>query len=200
MNATRAITLVVSILIVLVISLGIFRLLSAPMIAPETPAGAPIMTFEDCANGGGKVIPGTSPAQCQAPGGRLFVQEKTPPPTPPPPAGSASSTDLSDLIQVSSPLPNALVKSPIAVTGVARGNWYFEATFPITLVDANGKILAQQPVQAQGDWMTTEFVPFAINLAFAPSSATSGELILHNDNPSGLPQNDKEIRIPVRFK
>lgn len=47
--------------------------------------------------------------------------------------------------------------------------------------------------------MTEDFVPFMVSLAFdAPSTAT-GTLVLKRDNPSGLPQNDDEVRVPVRF-
>lgn len=105
-----------------------------------------------------------------------------------------------DKIQVSAPLPGALVQSPLKVTGQARGTWYFEASFPVKLVDANGQELAAVPAQAQGDWMTQDFVPFEAKLNFtAPPSAT-GFLILEKDNPSGLPQNADSISIPVRFR
>jgi hypothetical protein len=48
--------------------------------------------------------------------------------------------------------------------------------------------------------MTNDFVSFQASLQFSPPTTASGTLILHNDNPSGLPANDKEIRIPVYFK
>lgn len=104
------------------------------------------------------------------------------------------------LIKVTSPLPNAVVSSPLVVTGEARGNWYFEASFPIKIVDANGKVLGQIPVQAQGDWMTTQFVPFRASLPFSSSTTATGTLVLEKDNPSGLPENAAEFRIPIRFR
>ncbi|PIR41472.1 MAG: hypothetical protein COV31_01190 [Candidatus Yanofskybacteria bacterium CG10_big_fil_rev_8_21_14_0_10_46_23] len=104
-----------------------------------------------------------------------------------------------DLIWVEAPLPDQIVASPLLITGQARGNWYFEASFPVTLLDANGKVLVQKPAQAQGDWMTAEYVPFSITLDFINPATDTGTLILHNDNPSGLPENDKELRLPVRF-
>ena len=72
------------------------------------------------------------------------------------------------MIRVTTPTPNSVVRSPLVVTGVARGNWYFEASFPIRLYDANGREIAVAIAQAQGDpaspdggnWMTTEFLPF----------------------------------------
>jgi len=56
------------------------------------------------------------------------------------------------------------------------------------------------PAQAQGDWMTTEFVPFEAVLEFAVPQTEFGTLILEKDNPSGLPQNADSISIPVRFE
>lgn len=111
-----------------------------------------------------------------------------------------------DLIWVASPLPaqagvpSQIVQSPLTVTGRARGNWYFEADFPVKLLDANGSILAQAPAQAQGNWMTTEYVPFSATLNFSKPSGSTGTLVLEKNNPSGLPENADELRIPVKFQ
>lgn len=104
-----------------------------------------------------------------------------------------------DLIWVQAPLPNQTINSPLIITGKARGNWYFEASFPAVLLDANGKVLAQAPAQAQGEWMTTEYVPFSVTLTFAVPTTATGTLVLKKDNPSGLPEHDNELRIPVVF-
>lgn len=114
-------------------------------------------------------------------------------------AASSVADDHSDLIVVASPLPNAVVSSPLTVTGEARGNWYFEASFPVKLIDGNGNELAVTFAQAQGDWMTTDFVPFSVTLTFDPPSTPTGALILEKDNPSGLPENDAFITVPVQF-
>lgn len=115
-------------------------------------------------------------------------------------AASVSSQPYADMIQVSSPAPNAAVSKsqPLVVTGRAVGPWYFEAVFPVKLLDSNGNVLAQAPAQAQADWMTTDFVPFQVTLTFTTTD-TSGTLVLQNDNPSGEPQNDKIVTIPVMF-
>jgi len=104
----------------------------------------------------------------------------------------------SDLIQVDSPKPNQTIQNHFIVKGQARGYWYFEASFPIKLVDLSGNVIGQAIAQAQGDWMTENFVPFESTLNFDIATTTMPAiLILHNDNPSGLPENDKEVRIPV---
>lgn len=111
----------------------------------------------------------------------------------------SQGTSTNQLIRVTSPAPNSIVRSPLVITGEARGNWYFEASFPVKMLDANGRVLGEHYAEAQGDWMTTNFVPFRATFNFATSTTETGMLVLEKDNPSGLPQNDAEIRIPIRF-
>ncbi|MDO8601983.1 MAG: Gmad2 immunoglobulin-like domain-containing protein [bacterium] len=113
---------------------------------------------------------------------------------------NSTDSSLTDLIRVDAPVSNALVSSPLIISGSARGSWYFEASFPVQLLDANGGVLFEGPMQAQGDWMTSEFVPFNQQITFALPKTQTGTLVLKNDNPSGLPENDKELRIPVKFQ
>lgn len=105
-----------------------------------------------------------------------------------------------NLIRVTAPLANAVISSPLSVTGDARGSWYFEASFPIELRDGAGNSIASHYATAQGEWMTEEFVPFTSSLTFTPPATDTGTLVLKRDNPSGLPENDNEVRIPVRFR
>lgn len=119
------------------------------------------------------------------------------------PVGEKAGID--DLITVDTPLKGAVVSSPLTVTGSARGNWYFEASAPVVLTDWDGKIIAQGHIEAQGDWMTSDFVPFKATLTFTTPAAgdpavNRGTLILKNDNPSGDPARDKAVEIPVVFK
>ena len=103
-------------------------------------------------------------------------------------------------IRVSAPIPNAVVQSPLQVQGAARGSWYFEASFPVRLLDANGMVIAEEPATAQGDWMTDNFVPFDVELSFVTPTTDTGTLVFEKDNPSGLPQNAATLSVPVRFK
>lgn len=105
-----------------------------------------------------------------------------------------------DLIKVSSLKAGDEVSSPMTVRGEARGTWYFEASFPVKMLDASGKVLGTGYAQAQGEWMTENFVPFKSELTFQNPTTETGTLVLEKDNPSGLPQNADELRIPVRFK
>lgn len=106
----------------------------------------------------------------------------------------------SDKIHVTKPKAGELIKSPLVVEGEARGNWFFEASFPVRLIDANGKEITRIHADALSDWMTTEFVPYKATVEFKEPDALTGELILEKDNPSGLPENYDELRIPVRFR
>ena len=112
---------------------------------------------------------------------------------------TSTPVELNPNVSINSPKVNALVSSPLTVTGEASG-WYFEGSFPVTLLDANGKILVQFYATAQGDWMTSDFVPFISKLTFPKPTTDTGTLVLIKDNPSGLPENDESVSIPVRFK
>ena len=106
-----------------------------------------------------------------------------------------------DLIQLSTPLPNEEVSSPLVIKGQARGNWFFEASFPVVLVNWDGLIIAEGYATAQDDWMTEEFVPFEATLEFIkPDYSNRGALILQKDNPSGLPENDNALEVPILFE
>lgn len=105
-----------------------------------------------------------------------------------------------DLIIVDTPRTGTKVGTPLIVKGKARGNWYFEASFPVTLTDAQGNVLVAHYATAQGEWMTTEYVPFTASLSYVlPAGVTNGYLILKKDNPSGEPQFDNSLIIPVTF-
>lgn len=105
----------------------------------------------------------------------------------------------SDQIKVTKPAPNQVVQSPLIIEGEARGTWFFEATFPVKLLDVNGDVIATYFAHAQGEWMTEDFVPFKAQLIFEKPATATGILILKKDNPSGLPENDAKIEILVRF-
>lgn len=117
--------------------------------------------------------------------------------SPEPPEPIATKKD--DLIEIWSPTPNMTVSSPLTVEGQARGTWYFEASFPVRLLDADGTVLGTAVAQAQSDWMTTEYVPFTATVIFTAPKGETGTIVLQKDNPSGLPENDNELRIPIQF-
>lgn len=106
-----------------------------------------------------------------------------------------------ELIVVISPLKDDLISSPLSIAGRARGTWFFEGSFPLELQDQYKNVIAQGHASAQGEWMTEDFVPFLGTLQFNNFiPGQKGFLVLKKDNPSGLSENDDQIKIPVIFK
>lgn len=115
--------------------------------------------------------------------------------------GGAVDVDVSDMIVLGAPTANASITSPLTITGEARGGWYFEATFPVILTNWDGLIIAEGYAEAEGDWMTEEFVPFSATLTFEkPDFGENGFLILQKANASGLPEHDAALEIPINFE
>ncbi len=102
-------------------------------------------------------------------------------------------------VVVDAPEAQAVISSPVTITGKARGNWFFEAVFPVQIIDGNGKVLGSGQAHATGDWMTTEYVPFSAQVSFSGAETRNGFLLFKKDNPSGLPENDATIAVPVSF-
>lgn len=145
-----------------------------------------VLTFEQCVKAGNPVME-SYPRQCKSKEGKTFRED------------IGNELEKDDLIRVSNPRPNAVIGSPLTVKGMARGNWFFEASFPIKLFDGNGELLTTGIAQAKGEWMTTEFVPFEVTLMFTAPTTTAGTLVLNKDNPSGLPENEDTLRMPIQF-
>ncbi len=145
-----------------------------------------VNSYEECVAAGYAVME-SYPPQCKTPDNKTFKQD------------IGNELEKIDKITVDNPRPNQIIASPLQIAGKARGGWYFEASFPAHLLDANGKELAVMPIMADGEWMTTDFVPFKATMTFATPETTTGTLILKKDNPSGLPENDEQLIIPVVF-
>lgn len=175
-------------------------LLRPRSITPEDTSGPAqnitITNFAECVAAGYPVME-SYPPRCATPEGRSFTED-------------TAIDDVNSLINVAAPASGAVITSPLQIVGEARGTWYFEADFPVELTDANGALLAQGVARAQGDpllpggsseanWMTEDFVQFTTVLTFDSPSTDTGTLIMRKSNPSGLPEQNSELRIPVRF-
>lgn len=107
-----------------------------------------------------------------------------------------------DLIRVTRPTPQSTITSPITITGIARGMWYFEGSFPVSIVNWDGLIIGEGVATAEGEWMTEDLIPFTATITYTIDLETPynrGAIILKKDNPSGLPEHDDAIEIPVLF-
>ena len=146
-----------------------------------------IKDFQECVDAGHPVEE-TYPARCLTPDGKTFTQN------------IGNEMELADLIIINSPRPNAKIANPLNVSGKARGAWFFEASFPVRLMDKNGNELANGIATAQSDWMTEDFVEFLATLEFTTPPTTAGTLILQKDNPSGLSEHNNQLIVPVEFE
>lgn len=98
------------------------------------------------------------------------------------------------------------ISSPLVITGEVSDGWFFEASFPVVLVNWDGLIIGEGLATAKGDWMTADYVPFEATLEFSkPANPTNqdflkrGAIIFQKDNPSGLPQFDAAYELPISF-
>lgn len=152
--------------------------------AKETPPVS-VNSFEECAEH--YPVLESYPAQCNTPEGKNFVED------------IGNELEKQDKIVIDDPRPIETVVSPLHIAGSARGNWYFEASFPIELQDGNGVVIATGHAEAQSEWMTTNFVPYKATISFTKPATPKGTLILRKDNPSGLPEHDDALIVPVKF-
>jgi hypothetical protein len=67
-------------------------------------------------------------------------------------------------------------------------------------------VIAQSYITAQGDWMVTNFVAFTGEITFNspyttgdPIAQQQGTLVFKKDNPSGEPQFDDQVVVPIMF-
>ena len=142
-------------------------------------------SFGECERQGFQILE-TYPRVCKA-GDKTFMED------------IGAKPFVSDNIIVTQPLLNTAVKSPVFIKGEAKGRWFFEASFPVTIVDAAGQTLGGGIAQAKADWMTTGFVPFDATITFKTPTTSTGFIIFSKDNPSGLPENNDEQKMPIVF-
>ncbi len=108
--------------------------------------------------------------------------------------------EISDLIRIDKPVKGKTIESPLQITGEARGNWFFEATAPVELLDGNFQSLGISYIEVlNADWMTEDFVDFRGSIDFIKPDTKNGYLLLKKSNASGKPELDQILRIPVKF-
>lgn len=145
-----------------------------------------VTNFDECVEAGYPVME-SYPRQCATPDGVSFTEF------------IGNEVEMLDMIVIDSPRPNSVIESPLKVTGEARGQWFFEADFPLILTDWDGKIIAEGYAQAQGEWMTVNFVPFEGELEFEkPEFGDKGTLILKKQNAADFDE-EESLEIPVLF-
>ncbi|MBS3903148.1 MAG: GerMN domain-containing protein [Anaplasmataceae bacterium] len=176
----KAILFLIGFLVITVTAIVLFS-------SSRVPQSGVINNFITCLEAGYPVME-SYPRQCRTPEGDLYIES------------IGNALEKQDLIVLATPQPGDVVSSPLFIMGEARGPWFFEASFPARLEDDLGNLLGEVPATASGEWMTEEFVPFSAELEFSEPKTATGKLILQKDNPSGLPEHDDALWIPVRFQ
>ena len=97
------------------------------------------------------------------------------------------------------PVSNVVLSSSTSISGKIDRSWVFEGSFPFEIIDSQGKIILEG-IGSSPDWSDGDsfYVDFVINFKLT-SKVNNGFLIVRNDNPSGLPQNNKSYKTPLTF-
>ena len=104
-------------------------------------------------------------------------------------------------IEVFLPKLNEEISSPLKIKGIVNGSGWigFEAQVgTVKLLDSQGNELANSYLKATTDWMKPS-ISFETTLDFISLNIDEGKLIFNNENPSGLPQYDREFILPVKI-
>lgn len=91
-----------------------------------------------------------------------------------------------------------LITSPVKIEGTISKNWTFESTFSIEILDSNRKSLNTLAVNVMFKDEQSQTGSFSTSIPFV-TKLSNGYIVIHADNPSGLPQNDKSLEFPVKF-
>lgn len=105
---------------------------------------------------------------------------------------------ITDELYLATPQSSEMITSPQSVEGWLNNSWAFEGSFVISLFDGNGIELYRGPA-SMPDWTTPGLSGFTASLKFNSPTTPTGTLRIENDNPSGLPEYEKHIDIPVQF-
>ncbi len=175
--------ILIYILGVIIIALIVWLVSTYSTHAPQND----ITNFDECAAAGNPIME-SYPARCMTKDGKSFTQD------------IGNEMEKQNVIRIDNPRPNAIVGNTIEINGQAKGSWFFEASFPIKLIDENENELAAAIATAKSDWMTEDFVPFEAKIEFTNPGIKKADLMLLKDNPSGLPENDDFLRVPIKFE
>jgi len=97
-------------------------------------------------------------------------------------------------------LPGQEVSGIVVITGSISGSYFFEGNVLINVLDKNKKVLKEGNGNAKTDWMTEDPVGFDSIIDFTRLPKGFAYIEIHNDNASGLPENDKSILVPIIIK
>jgi len=175
--------IIISVIAIVLVAFAVFFIFNNKVFED---ADENVNSFEECLEQGNMILE-SYPRQCRTEKGKTFVEY------------IGNELEKRDLIIIESVRPNQIISSPLYISGLARGNWFFEASFPVKLYDESGNQISFVVVQAKEDWMTEEFVPFEAYLEFQAPESKKGTLVFEKDNPSGLSENSDKLEMPILF-
>ena len=105
-------------------------------------------------------------------------------------------------IVINSPQKGELISSPLSISGQINGDGWsgFERQAgTVKLLDENGKVLGTAILVPTTDWMRLP-TKFKATLKFSSPKAQSGMLVFKNENPSDMPENNREFGLAVKIE
>lgn len=147
-----------------------------------------VTNYQECVARGYSIMEKFPPV-CRTPDGQTFTKIID------------NSLEKIDLIRLEYPdITQTITSSPIMIRGVARGNWFFEASFPVEIIDMNGNILHIGIATAESEnWMTPDFVPFTASLELENDFQGPALLTLRKHNPSDYRELDDSLIVPINI-
>lgn len=86
------------------------------------------------------------------------------------------------------------------IKGEVSGNWFFEGSFPVRVLNIQGEVISSLFAEAKSDWMTEDQVPFSVIIDFPLEEEGAFVLQFEKSNPSGLDENSDIAKIAISIK
>lgn len=96
--------------------------------------------------------------------------------------------------------PYSQVSGTINLSGEVKGGYFFEGNILVNVLDINKNIIKKSHGTALTNWMTEGPVSFSASVDFTGLPQGQAYVEIHNDNASGLSENDKSILVPIIIK
>jgi hypothetical protein len=109
-----------------------------------------------------------------------------------------SNSDNKNIVIVS-PEAREIIKSPLNITGQINGEgWsgYEGQAGTVELRDEKGQKIGSAVLETTTDWMLLP-AKFKGILTFNSSQEQNGTLVFRNENPSGMPENEREVILKI---
>lgn len=106
----------------------------------------------------------------------------------------AATSDMSNLIHVTTVSSSQEVVTPLTIEGDAVANWYDDEKFPVQIINEQGKILGSSVAQAKEQDTPGEFIPFIVTVDFDAGFYSTGYVVLQNASDKSV-----SLKMPVQF-